>query len=43
VIGKAVIGGGPLFTGDPAEDPPVDHVVVGECEELAPRRVAARL
>ena len=38
--GKPLIGGGPLFTSDPADNPGVDHVVVGEAEELAPQLVA---
>lgn len=33
--GKPVIGGGPLFTADAADNPGVDHVVVGEAEETA--------
>lgn len=32
-LGKKVVGGGPLFTADPAESQGVDHVVVGEAEE----------
>jgi len=33
-LGKKVIGGGPLFTPDPQNSVGVDHVVVGEAEEL---------
>ncbi len=33
-IGTPVIGGGPLFTPDPDEFPDVNHIVVGEAEEL---------
>ncbi len=33
--GKAVVGGGPLFTADPVDSLGVDHVVVGEAEEIA--------
>jgi len=33
--GKTVIGGGPLFTLDPNNNPGVDHVFVGEAEEMA--------
>lgn len=33
--GKPVIGGGPLFSADPADNLGVDHVVTGEAEELA--------
>lgn len=32
---KKVIGGGPLFTADSEDNAGVDHVVVGEAEELA--------
>jgi len=38
--GKSVVGGGPLFTGAESDRHGVDHVVVGEAEELAPRLVA---
>ena len=34
-LGRTVVGGGPLFTADGANNCGVDHVVVGEAEELA--------
>ncbi len=34
-LGKSVLGGGPLFTANPADNAGVDHVLVGEAEELA--------
>lgn len=37
--GKAVVGGGPAFTGAEVDRHGVDHVVVGEAEELAPQLV----
>ena len=39
-LGKKVIGGGPLFTPDPENSVGVDHVVVGEAEELIADLVA---
>lgn len=39
-LGKKVIGGGPLFTPDPDNSLGVDHVVVGEAEELAAALIA---
>lgn len=38
--GKPVTAGGPAFTGDSADRHGVDHVVVGEVEELAPFLIA---
>lgn len=38
--GKPMIGGGPLFTAEAADNPGVDHVVVGEAEETAAALVA---
>jgi radical SAM superfamily enzyme YgiQ (UPF0313 family) len=35
-LGKPVLAGGPAFAGEDAERHGVDHVVVGEFEELAP-------
>jgi radical SAM superfamily enzyme YgiQ (UPF0313 family) len=34
-LDRKVIGGGPLFTVNPEDNPGVDHVFVGEVEELA--------
>ncbi len=39
-LGKKVIGGGPLFSADPDDRQGVDHVVVGEAEELAAALIA---
>jgi radical SAM superfamily enzyme YgiQ (UPF0313 family) len=39
-LGKKVIGGGPLFTPEPDRSLGVDHVVVGEAEELAAGLIA---
>jgi len=37
---KAVIGGGPLFTTNHSAFPEVEHVVIGEAEELMPQLIA---
>jgi hypothetical protein len=37
--GKSLIGGGPLFRDDATDDLGVDHVVIGEAGETAPRLV----
>ncbi len=37
--GRPVIGGGPLFSADAPRPVPVDHVVLGEAEEIMPQLV----
>jgi len=40
VMGKPVIGGGPLFTTSEEKFPAIGHLVLGEVEEIMPRVVA---
>ena len=40
VMGKPVIGGGPLFTTSEEKFPSIGHLVLGEVEEIMPRVVA---
>ena len=40
VMGKPVIGGGPLFTTSEEKFPSIGHMVLGEVEEIMPRVVA---
>ncbi|MCX8108132.1 MAG: B12-binding domain-containing radical SAM protein [Verrucomicrobiae bacterium] len=39
-LGKPVIGGGPLFTTSHTSFPEVEHVVIGEAEDLMPSLIA---